>query len=160
MSSKYIRKIDKAKLKKERESFRKTLTKEQIEALDNMRIEVEPMKQMGINKRIFIIGHAIEAVYISDVDNAFWLESRSYAELTSISYQKNIYRWKFFNRFLIEKIKRYIPKNAIETVTKKDGLVVVNPDLILELPPMGGKISASPATSGDLIFYVLNPHIL
>lgn len=113
--------------------------------------EIEPMELIKTNKNFYISGHSLEAIYIS---NGLWIESRSWVN----SYHKNICRWKFTDDSLTNKIKKYISKNIIEKL--KDGLVLVAPDIIIELPPMGGKVSDMKVQNSELIYYVLNPDII
>ncbi len=114
--------------------------------------EIEPMKLVGFDKSFYIIYHSLEAVYKED--NNLWIESRSWVN----SYHKNIYRWKFTDNSLINKIKKYISKNIIEKL--KDGLVLVDPDIIIDLPSMGGKVLDMKVWNGELIYYILNPDII
>lgn len=114
--------------------------------------EIEPMKLIGFNKSFYIVGHSLEAVYKEG--NSLWIESRSWTDLI----HRNIYRWKFTDNSLIDKIKKYIPENTIKKL--KDSLVLIAPDITIELPSMGGKVFDMRVGNGELIYYVLNPNIL
>ncbi len=93
-------------------------------------------------KNTYVLGHALEILYF-DASNKEWvMESRSYTN----DFTKNWYRWIFTGE-LPKIISDLTPPDVLSKA--KTDFVMINPELTIELPPMGGIVVLKPYKDND-----------
>lgn len=105
-------------------------------------------------KTAYVIGHALEILYFDEVNNEYIMESRSYTD----DFTKMWYRWIFTGE-LPKIISDLVPPDALSKA--KIDFLIINQELTIELPPMGGNVVLKPYkdNAGNPFYCVVDPEI-
>ena len=111
----------------------------------------QPFENME-GKTAYVLGHALEILYLDENNNEWVMESRSYTD----DFTKNWYRWIFPGE-LPKIISDLIPPDAL--LIAKTDLLMINPEHTIELPPMGGFVVLKPYKdkAGNPFYCVVDP---